>query len=228
MKRFISILLALVICVSLVACGNSSNSNNNSSGEKTESAFDVSKEAYDKIDVAYEIIEKYGSDIYEAWRLGIYDDDELTRNGESHLASELSLSEEEIITAIAYIVAGDDEEADVSAMREDTANLFFRYYEDELFTFCVMVVCKAYEVNGKVEEAQDALDSAKELMKKMSEKYSDYEHYPNLKGYYTTTKSFLEFCENPRGSFEQVKDTINDYRNAARDYVSDLDYIFEE
>ena len=91
-----------------------------------------------------------------------------------------------------------------------------------------MVVSNAYKVNGKVDEAKNALDEAKAQMKELSEKYSDYEHYPNLKGYYTTTSSFFDFCQNPTGSFEQVKDTINDYKNEARDYISDLDYIFEE
>lgn len=71
------------------------------------------------------------------------------------------------------------------------------------------------------------MESAKTQMRALSEKYSDYEHYPNLKGYYTTTSSYFEFCQNPEGTFEQVQDTINDYRNKARDYKSDLDYIFE-
>ena len=100
--------------------------------------------------------------------------------------------------------------------------------EDDLFSFCVNSVSAAYKVNGKVEEAQTALDAAKAQMKELSQKYSDYEHYPNLKGYYTTTSSFFDFCNNPTGSFEQVKTTVNDYKNEARDYISDLDYIFED
>ena len=72
------------------------------------------------------------------------------------------------------------------------------------------------------------MEEAKAEMKEMSEKYSDYEHYPNLKGYYTTTNAFFAFCQNPTGSFEQVKTTINDYRNDARSYKSDLDYMFED
>lgn len=82
-----------------------------------------------------------------------------------------------------------------------------------------MVVSGAYAANGETAKAQ---------MKNLSENYSDYEHYPNLKGFYTTTSSFFDFCQNPTGSFEQVKTTINDYRNKARGYISDLDYIFED
>ena len=37
------------------------------------------------------------------------------------------------------------------------------------------------------------LDNIYTNMKELSEEYSDYEHYPNLKGYYTTTSSFFDF-----------------------------------
>lgn len=220
MKRIISLFLLIVMCLSLVACGG---------GNKK--AFEVSKAAYDNIDIAYKITEQFGSDIYEAWRLGIYDDDEILDDGAAHLATELSLSADEIRTGAVYTIYKDewdtmsDEEKDELI---DKADLFFSYFEDDLFSFCVMCVSGAYAANGKVEEAQIALDAAKAQMKELSQEYSDYEHYPNLKGYYTTTSSFFDFCNNPTGSFEQVKDTVNDYKNDARDYISDLDYIFED
>ena len=225
MKKVMILILVLVMCLSVVACNSKSGSGSEEPTDK-ETAFDVAKEAYDKIDAAYEITEKFGSDIYEAWRLGIYEDDEIIDDGVGYLASELSLSESEIIAGVALLLTEDGEEPE--ALSKSTANIYFMLFEDDLFSFCVMVVSSAYEANGKVAEAQDALDSAKDLMKKMSEKYSDYEHYPNLKEYYTTTKSFFAFCQDPTGSFEQVKTTINDYRNEARNYVSDLDYIFED
>lgn len=223
MKKTISLLLALALCLSLCACGGSD-----------KKAFEASKLAYDSIDIAYEITEQFGSDLYEAWRLGIYDDDEILDDGVEHLASELSLSANEIRAGAAYTVAAMLGE-DWDKMSEEDKNKyinkadsFFSAMEDDLFSFCVMVVTGAYTVNGKVQEAQTALDTAKAQMKELSEEYSDYEHYPNLKGYYTTTSSFFDFCNNPTGSFEQVKETINDYKNEARDYISDLDYIFED
>ena len=223
MKKAISLLLALVLCLSLCACGNSD-----------KKAFEASKAAYDNIDIAYEITEQFGSDIYEAWRLGIYDDDEILDDGADHLASELSLSADEIRAGVAYTVAGFlGEDWDTMSEEDknkyiDNADSFFEAMEDDLFSFCVVAVSNAYVVNGKVEEAQTALDAAKAQMKELSSEYSDYEHYPNLKGYFTTTSSFFDFCQNPTGSFEQVKDTVNDYKNEARDYISDLDYIFED
>lgn len=209
------------MCLSLCACGSD------------KKAFEASKEAHDNIDIAYEITERFASDIYEAWRLGIYEEDEILEDGAKHLAAELSLSEYEIKVGVAYSVAGilgtgwDTMTEDEKNNLINNTDSIFSVMEDDLFSFCVMAVTGAYTANGKVEEAQNALDSAKAQMKKLSEDYSDYEHYPNLKGYFTTTSSFFEFCQDPTGSFEQIKDTINKYKNEARDYISDLDYIFE-
>ena len=222
MKKILVLILSITICLSTTACN---------AGNKK--AYEASKVAYDNIDIAYEIVEQMGSDIYDAWLLGIYDKEELIENGAEYLASELSLSEDEIRAGVGCTFAevlgmswnlSESYKKDIIEMADDSFYLF----EDEMFTFCVLSVKNAYEINGKMEEAQIALDAAKANMKELSEKYSDYEHYPNLKGYYTTTSSFFNFCKDPTGSFEQVKDTINDYKNEARDYISDLDYIFEE
>lgn len=220
MKKMVALLLVFSLSISLCACSGS------------KKAFEVSKDAYDNVDVAYEITEQFGEDIYEAWRVGIYEKDDISVN---LLASELNLSEEEIIEGIVYTFASMSSDKSYEEISEedkqvirDAADVYFSMFNDSLFSACVMAVTGAYNVNGKVDEAQNALDEAKLQMKELSEKYSDYEHYPNLKGYYTTTSSFLDFCQNPTGSFEQVKETINEYRNEARDYISDLDYIFED
>ncbi len=224
MKRAVSLLLVLIMCLSMCACGNSN-----------KKAFEVSKAAYDNIDIAYDIADNMGSDLYEAWRLGIYDDEEILEDGVKHLAKELSLSEDELSEGVAYVIAVNVYDKEWSALTDEEKETYrgysdyaFSLFEEDLFSFCVMVVSGAYEVKGDTKTAQEALNSAKAQMKELSESYSDYEHYPNLKGYYTTTSSFFDFCQNPTGSFEQVKTTINDYRNEARDYISDLDYIFEE
>lgn len=221
MKKIIVFILIVAMCISTTACG----------GDKK--AFEVSKKAYENIDIAYEITEEFGANLYEAWRLGIYDDDEILKSGAAYLATELTLSEDEIKEGIGYVIAelvGEDWSTmsdEDKSMITDNTNLVFSMMEDELVTFCLKTVTCAYIANGKAQEAQNALDEAKKQMKELSEDYSDYEHYPNLKGYFTTTSSFFEFCQNPTGTFEQLKDTINNYNNEVRDYISDLDYIFE-
>ena len=221
MKKVIAIVLAIVICVTLTGCGGN------------KKAFEESKLAYNYIDVAYEITEEFGDMLYEAWRLGIYHQNEIIVNGIEYLAEELSLSKEDVENGLGYAYAdmmGDDwftmTDEEKSRIKY-IENSLFSIYKNNLFSFCVMIIRGVYIVNGKTEEAQRALDNAKAQMKRLSENYSDYEHYPNLKGYYTTTSSFFDFCQNPTGSFEQIKTTVNDYKNEARDYMSDLDYIFE-
>ena len=250
MKKIIIALLAIIICLSFCGCGKTMCSIEGCENEAVEDttyeevlcnkhlsskkAFEVSKAAYDNIGVAYEIIEQISSDIYHVWLLGIYKKDELIENGSEYLASDLSLSEDEIKSGIGCIIAElfgsswENASEEDKKMYSNDADIWLSFYKDDLATFCVFSVINAYEINGKMEEAQIALDAAKANMKELSEKYSDYEHYPNLKGYYTTTSSFFDFCQNPTGSFEQAKETINDYKNEARDYASDLDYIFED
>jgi len=224
MKKLLLILLALSMCVSMCACGTN--------------PFDMSKEAYEKISTAYDIIDAYGSDIYEAWRLGIYSDDDILKKGNTFLASELGLEKSELDEGLAYTIATSvyekewdsltDEEKEEYREYADSDTACYKIFEDELFSMCIKVVSSTYKVNGKSGEISSNLEEAKRIMKDMSNDHADYEHYPNLKGFYTSTSAFFEFCEDPSGSFEQVKDTLNNYRKEARDFKKDLDYIFEE
>lgn len=213
MKKIFTIMLAAIMLLSFVAC--SGNGGKPVQLSPTEMAFKAASEAYGFIDNAYQLTEQFGSDVYEAWRIGIYDSDEASI---SYLAKKLNLTESEISAAIE------------SLLGEGIDDFYFTYYEKNgsLFSACVWLVSEAYNLNGKTKEIEDGLATAKELMKDMSAKYSDYEHYPNLKGYYTTTSAFFEFCKDPTGSFEQVKNTINDYRNNARNYRNELAYIFDD
>lgn len=224
MKRAVSLALAAVMLLSLAACG----------GGKNKRAFEASKAAYDNVNAAYEITEEYGSDIYEAWRLGIYDKDEILKDGCSYLAKELHISEEEIVAGVAYSIAEASGESWDELSEDDKssyglgADYSFTVMKDSLFSWCVEVASNAYAANGEAEKVQGYLSEAKEQMKNLSDKYSDYEHYPALKGYFTTTSSFFGFCQDHTGSFEQLKTTIEDYKTSARDYKADLDYVFEE
>ena len=99
---------------------------------------------------------------------------------------------------------------------------------NDVFSACVLVTSNAYVENGKTKQVEDLLTSAKAQMKEMSEKYSDYEHYSNLKEYFTSVSAFFDFCKSPTGSYEQAIETMNDYRNTARELKNDLAFIFEE
>ena len=205
---------------SLTACGG---------GNKK--ALAASKEAYKCINDAYTMVEKYGDDIYEAWRMGIYDsdDDEFSL---SYMAKQMNLSESELKMGMVYLTYESEwdtmteQDKQEKVKQADSMFALAVLVFSSTFSMCVEIVKDAYLVSGKTNEITGLLDSAKDQMKILSEQYSNYEHYPSLKGYYTTTTSFFEFCKNPTGNFDQIKTTINDYRNSARDYKSSLDYIF--
>lgn len=220
MRRRLAILGALIMVFSLCGC---------SGGKKA--AFSASKEAYDNINSAYVIVDEYGSNLYEAWRLGIYKEDDLSLD---FLAKELNMDKEDLKAGVAYLFYEEEwasltqEEKEEKISNGESLFDFALELVDSKFSFCVEVVSDTYKANGKVEKVQELLSTAKGQMKMLSEKYSDYEHYPALKGYYTTTNAFFDFCMSPSGSFEQVKTTINDYRNDCRNYEKDLNYIFED
>ncbi len=248
MKKITAFLLAVALCFSLCACGKTMCSvegcknkavDDETYGEpycaqhlKVKKAFDASGAVYENINSAYELIEEYASDIYDAWLAGIYDDDEILEDGIDYLAGELSLTKSELEEGLIYAIASatNSDVSDITASQRNDfiqdSNIIFQVFEDSLFSFCVSVVNGAYEANGETERVQRLLDEAKTQMREMSEKYSDYEHYPALKGYYTTSSSFFDFCQNPTGSFDQMKTTVENYKSTARDYRSDLDYIF--
>ena len=208
---------------------------------ESKRAFTVSKNAYDEITKAYEITNAFGTDIYDVWHKAIYAKKSVLEGGIEYLSEELRLPKDELYEGTAFALETtsgdkkdwneiDDAEKDIyrAAVKDDDSAVFSFYDNyNQFLSFCIYCVIGTYITNGEIEEAQKALDNAKSFMKELSEKYSDYEHYPNLKGYYATTKSFLDFCQSPTGSFNQLVDTINDYRNEARDYKADLDYIFE-
>ena len=224
MKKALSFVLAAVMLLSFSACG----------GGKNKKAFEMSKAAYNNVNSAYEITEELGSDVYEAWRLGITEKSNIAMGGCTYLAGKLHISKDEIVTGVAYTMAKrsglnwDELSKEEKKTYSSNADSAFLRCGDSMFSWCVSVVVNAYIANGEVKKAQGYLTEAKEQMKELSEKYSDYEYYPALKGYFTTTSSFFEFCQDPTGSFNQLKTTMEDYETTARNYRADLDYIFED
>lgn len=245
MKKTISLLLALSMVFALCACGNSN-----------KKAFEKSKNAYSKINSAYSGTEIFGSAIYEAWYQAINNSKEIEKrinakdgdNAMKYLANEIGVKSEHLIAggrmaiysamglspdnvpedmseAVGSIIEAYDKNPDLGF---EIARIIGKQMNKPIteYDYLVSATVFAFKEAGITDEIQGLLDESKAEMKELSEKYSDYEHYPNLKGYYTTTNSFFDFCQNPTGSFNQLVDTINNYKNEARDYKADLDYIF--
>ena len=213
MKKIIAIILAAVMLLSLAACGGSEDSSK-------QLAFEQSKEAFREITTAYLAINMYSQDIYEAWRIGVnsrkdYDDE----SNLSDFAYEMHIDEESIKQAVAELLFKDSYEY-------GDWELLPYMYDGSYFSAWVSVISEAYVCSGDVDKISEHLNNAKALMKQLSDDYSDYEHYPVLKEYFTNTLAFFDFCQNPEGSFEQVVETFNSYRNNAREHFFDLNYVF--
>jgi hypothetical protein len=197
--------------------------------------FELSKEAYNEITHAYSIIHKFGADVYEAWHLGATQPRNVQTMGIAFLGNDLNLSEDELKGGLGYFQAYiEDKNWDELTEEErkeyiDAGDSFLKGVSNaNVLQTSIYAIPFSYIVNGKTEEAQTALNNAKNIMRELSENYSDYEHYPNLKGYYTTAAAYFELCQNPKGTFVMLETTINDYMNEIRDYSSDLDFVFGE
>lgn len=204
-----TIVLVLVLIFSFASC--------TSTGTNTQVAFTSAQTTYNNLISAYEKIDAIGSDIYEAWRIGVYETPSISK-----LDEKLNLSLEELNAAAESLGTG------TYAYPNVGDSVFYLFGDTSKFNICIALVKEAYKLNGTYDEIETLLNSAKSEMKTMSEQYSDYEHYDNLKEMYSIVDSYAEFCKEPTGSFEQLKETINDYRNDIRDLESDLGYIFEE
>ena len=211
MKKSVSLILVLALCLSLCACV----------GGNSKKAFDDSQSAFIHITEAYLATNEFSQDVYEAWFQGVNNRTKFDSDSElSAFAKEMHIDEENIKQAVANLMGKESFEYG------DWSKLPYRYNNTSYFSAWIDVISEAYECSGKADAIREELLAAKELMKGLSEKYADYEHYPVLKEYFTNTLAFFDFCCNPEGSFEQVKDTFNSYRNTAREYFFDLNYVF--
>ncbi len=243
MKRILALLLAFSMLLCLWGCKPLDEHPAESESAKTDeatpkSAFELSKEAYECINRAYDMINTFSSDIYEAWYKGVYDDDEIDGIYSSYryydetaletLAAELTLSVDDLKEAVKHLSNKSEYDPGTEYRAGDWYNLYTNGYGGSIFSACVALVYTSYELSGKADEIKAELEKARENMKLLSDSYSDYEHYPSLKEYFTNTTAFFGFCLDPEGSFAQVEQTFNSYRNLSRDLYYDLNYIFEE
>ena len=250
MKRVLALVLALLMVVPFVACGD-------------EKDFNVSKEVFTRVHDAAEKIDAMASDIYEAWRIGIDCNMESLKYVDdlSFLTNNMSIDEDDIYGGLVdiefhyddYVKATEITKDDILGYDIDNYNDYKKFLRDcqrdwlsskfeefeefeeiaPIYEFVSMhgdsrsglvrLIINTYEEG--IFDISSNLDYAEKDMKTLS---NNYEHYQNLKDYFTTVKAFYDYCQNPTGSFEQAASTIEDYRNKIRDYYYKLEYVFGE
>ena len=197
------------------------------------------KEAYDNIKYAWTIANQIGTDIYSVWHGWVFEKDDMSSKGLQFFVDKTSLSMDEIVegfsaknyvneqyakTGITWLEIDEDMK---QFYRDATIDVFekasrARQYVDMNDALGAIVNC--FILNGKYASVNEYLETAKQAMKELPE---DYEYYPELKGFFTTASALIDFCRSPSGSLNQFSTLLNDYRKEAREYMNDLDFIFE-
>lgn len=205
--------------------------------EAKRAKFSCAQEAYMNIKAAWDLLDQWSGDLYNAWHGSIMEEDEMGANVIPYFVQNTHLTEAEVLegfTVVAYVhLSNKPDGVNWASLSEDRKQEWreatVKAFEDSYPSFqeANLMITYAYILNGDYQTAKDTMETAKEHMKVMSEQYSDYEHYPALKGFFTTASAMLDYCASPSGSFQQYKDLLNDYRKEARDAINDLNYIFE-
>lgn len=205
------ILLFCIALVLLLAVGGGFLLKSN----KEAVTYNNSKLAFSKLNDSASILSRAMSDIYDAWKWGIYDwddNDYSCATNAKNLQKEVSINLE--------TGAG---EASPAAML-----LFYSYLYDNGWNGCIDLVVDSYEASGLYQEVETLLSEAQAALKTVSESNADYQYYPTLKQYYSKLQAMFEFVKSPTGSFEQLKTTTNDYANDIRTYQGDLSFVFAD
>ena len=234
MKRILSLLLALALCLPLCACGN----------QKEAEAAQKAKEAYDFLVEAYTKTDEIGDAIYGVWALNVKSAAKIKTAPLGTLLPSTTLSKEElklgIVCATGEVAAKDqtkdeilslfrnateEEMNGVNDIKDEDLGVLFAVVSD-MPQFCVLCVQDAYYLNGGVESAQTALESAKAAIKEIEAMNVEPEGMEALKNIYVATSAYLDFCLNVKGSLLQTSDTINEYRTTVKTAMSELDLIY--
>lgn len=208
--------------------------------EAEKEKYTYGKKAYDSIRIAWTVAELIGDDIYSVWHGWVWEKDDMSSKGLQFFVDKTSLSMEEVVegfSARGYVNGGQYAKTGVTWLEIDEEMKQF-YRDDTIKMFeqasragqyvemndALGAIVTAFILNGKYDIAREYLETAKQAMKELPE---DYEHYPKLKGFFTTASALVDFCASPSGSLIQFSTLLNDYRKEARDYMNDLDFIFE-
>jgi hypothetical protein len=206
MKKIVSLILVAVMMISFSGC-NVEN--------KKESEYLAAEKAYNELAEAHNLCVSVMDSIYGAWYFSIYEyDDYYGSKGFEAFCDEANVDSDELISAISGYMG--------YSVGKSSAYVLF----DE-FSYSTEFVSMVFENNGTYEKIKGHLSTAKESLKSVTNEYSDYTGYAVLKSYYSEIKAYYEFCENPTGSFSQLKITVDKYETNLRNYKNDLSFIFE-
>lgn len=258
MKRIVALILAVVMCLSLCACGKTEavkaaeeaiaaiGDVTVDSGDKiahAEKLYGILTEA-EKAEVANRLVLAEAQEAFEESRGKIVYQNAKEAYEKLKKVSELCISGMDAIYGAWYFGIYDADDAsymfDYQLSKETPG-----FTSDEIeaarnaigisettaksdWKYSLWIIEEAIAARGDYETINANMDEAEKVLQALTEEYDDYTYYPKLKEYYAAIKSYVEFFVSPSGSFNQLADTVSDYENEIRTLESDISFLFNK
>lgn len=210
MKRAFLVLLLMTLILNCVACSTAKkitveepsitdDSNmkvviDSMESEKTDEV-EIAQQAYDLIEGAESNCKQAMKIIEAAWHFGIWNapeckTDEVIERLSAKIGCDISFIEEHGGYTADELVNGNED---------------FPGWE-----FCLMTAENCLSAIGVYDFTNEALDSARDLIRQLS---TDYTHYQSLKDYYTKVAAYVAYFENISGSYNDLTAAITEYES---------------
>ena len=257
MKKFISLLLVVVMCLSLAACGKSEavkvaeeaiaaiGEVTVDSGEAIKNAekyYEILTDA-EKAEVENRMVLAEAKEAFEKVRGEIVYKNAKEAYEKLKEVAELCVSGMDVIYGAWYFGIYDADDAymfdyqlsmevpgfssDEIEAARNALGISERTAKSD-WQYSLWIVEEAITMRGDYDTINANMAAAEKVLQSLTEEYDDYTYYPKLKDYYASIKSYVEFFTSPTGSFKQLADTINNYENGIRTLESDVSFLFNK
>lgn len=222
MRRFIALVLASVLALSLCACDS-----------KEKKMEDKNRGTFYQIHEAFEKTDEIGKQIVSVWELSNNKWSSLDSysNGFDFFAENVPFTRDELLNALAhcrYNTGGEGSlDYHLNAVKNNCDLYFSKLLDDYKSYGLILLVIEVYKQNGQLGEIESLLSSAKGNIKSLSEDRADNEHYEMLKKYFTATNAYYNFCCAPSGTLQDAYIDIQQYNETAEECYNSMYYFFE-
>lgn len=218
-NRYVALLLVLVVCLSLTACGES------------KEVRATAKSIYDSTKNAYAITLQVVTDYQVAIYVGTSESNSLFDGGVSYLADKVSLTEKELLAGLCdYEVDFFGDEKYANATTVEKSGLVFQGFaiigmED---VACCQTVKRAYEINGDLEKVQTELNAVEIQLEELKEASPKYAHYDKLKELYTAVSDYFTYFQDPGTTVGEWANTLDEYEDKIEGIIGELSSEFKD
>ena len=122
---------------------------------------------------------------------------------------------------------GSETEEQMQKSRESIATGTLFYMSKDKKAACIATVIGAYKLNGDADRVNGAFEKYNALEYSVQKNERISKEVETLDRLYTSMKSFFDFCQSPSGSFNQVGDSMSQYRRDVQECMTTLDRILK-